>query len=194
MQFSTYQAVPPLTQEQEMELAPLARAGDPAAQDAMLRSVIPLVRSLAVRACRAGVEVDDLQQAGMVSCWRALRSYDPTRGRWCAWAGRHARFDILHAAQDGAPTGSPLIDAPAPPQGVEEAEEARDREQSGAAVRAALRHTLGPRDAEILSLRILEDYSVTQTAKRLHLSWRTINAVEAAGLAKLRATMSRATA
>lgn len=183
MQFSAYQAVPPLTQEQETELAPLARAGDPAAQDAMLRSVVALVRHLAVRACRAGVEVDDLVQAGMISVWRALRSYDPTRGRWCGWAGRHAKFDILHAAQDGAPTGVSLVDAPA--RNIDE-EDAGDRAQADAAIRAGLRLVLGAEDAEVVACKVLEDLSETQCARLLHRSWRTVRASEQRGMARLR--------
>ncbi len=183
MQCNAYQAVPPLTQEQEMELAPLARDGDRFAQDTMLRSVAPLVQSLAARACRAGVEVGDLVQTGMISVWRALRSFDPSLGRWSSWAGRHAKFDILHAAQDGAPIGSPLIDTPAPDV---DADEVAAREQSAAAIRAGLRALLGADDAEVVGCKILEDLTETQTARRLHRSWRTVRASEQRGMARLR--------
>ncbi|GEM_PF-3008428 len=191
MQFNMYQAVPPLTQEQEEELAPLARAGDPAAQDRMIRSVAPLVQSLAARACRAGVEVGDLVQAGMISVWRALRSYDPTRSRWSSWAGRHAKFDILHAAENGAPIGLSLLDVAAPD--VDE-ENAASNEQAGAAVRTALSVMFGDHAAQILTCRFLEGLSATQTALRLRVSWRTIRDVEARAIPRLRAVLSRATA
>ncbi len=186
-----YEAQAPLSEQEEADLIVRVRAGDRGAESRMVASVVPLVRGLAGRACRLGVEVDDLQQAGMIAVWRALRSFDPTRGRWCGWARRHARFDILHAAQDGAPTGSPLIDTPAPEDNTEDA---NDREQAAAAVRAGLHALLGKEDAEVVACKVLEDMTETQTARQLRRSWRTVRASEQRGLSKLRAVMSRATA
>ncbi len=185
MQCTAYQAGPALTYEEEVALAPLARAGNHAAQERMLASIVALVQRMASATGRFGAALDDLMEAGMEEAWRALQRFDPSRGKWSTWAARHAKFAIYHAMAD-EPAGAPLPDVAAPPQGVEEDEEASDRQQAESALRAGLRILLGEEDAEVVACKVLEDLTETQTARLLHRSWRTVRASEERGMARLR--------
>ncbi len=185
MRYNTYEAGPALTQEEEETLAPLARAGNKAAETRMLSSIVALVQRMAGATGRRGAALDDAMQAGMVDAWRALRRFDPSRGKWATWAARHARFAILHSVMD-EPAGLPMPDVAAPPNGMEEDEETSNRQQADAAIRAGLKIVLGAEDAEVVACEVLEGLSETQCARLLRRSWRTVRASQQRGMARLR--------
>lgn len=98
----------PLEAEEERRLAVLARAGDDAARDVLLRRSLRLV-ALRVRALGfRGDDVDDAFQVGAFALMAAVGRYDPDRGARLAtyawpWitralqAHRVARREVPHA-------------------------------------------------------------------------------------------------
>ena len=61
-------------------LVEAARAGDPAAREALIERYLPLVVSLARSYAAEGLEFADLVQEGCVGLLRALARYEPERG------------------------------------------------------------------------------------------------------------------
>lgn len=80
-----------LTAEEEMALAPLARAGDRDARARLIGSVKDLVFWLAAQLERPGVDREDLAQEGMVAALEVIPSFDPAKGRWHSWAAVFAK-------------------------------------------------------------------------------------------------------
>jgi RNA polymerase sigma-B factor len=56
-----------------------ARAGDPAARDALVERFLPLARQLARRYQRGGEALDDLNQVASLGLLKAIDRYDPSR-------------------------------------------------------------------------------------------------------------------
>jgi RNA polymerase sigma factor (sigma-70 family) len=78
-------------------LARLALAGDAAAQEELIRRLLPLVQSIARRYRTEGLDQADLLQEGIVGLLRALQRFDPGRGvPFAAWA----RWWITQSLQD----------------------------------------------------------------------------------------------
>ncbi|MGN6796577.1 MAG: sigma-70 family RNA polymerase sigma factor [Gaiellaceae bacterium] len=70
----------PVSGDEADLLASRAQAGDAAAQEALIRRLLPLVYSTARRYQTEGLEQADLLQEGIVGLLRALQRFDPTRG------------------------------------------------------------------------------------------------------------------
>lgn len=69
-----------LTAEEERETVQRARAGDQAARETLIRSVLPLVVSLARKRSSQPADLQDLIQAGNVGVIIAVGKFDPERG------------------------------------------------------------------------------------------------------------------
>lgn len=61
-----------------VELLRLSRAGDPEAREELVRSNLRLVYHLASRFCSAGIEREDIVQAGCLGLLKALDRFDPS--------------------------------------------------------------------------------------------------------------------
>lgn len=104
---------PPLGPEEERRLAVLARSGDAAAREALLRSSLRLV-ALRVRALGfAPRDVDDAFQVGAVALMSAVARFDPDRG---ARLATYAWPWITRALEDHRRPGRevPHADVPEP--------------------------------------------------------------------------------
>ncbi len=89
-----------------------------------VESVLPDYRrwlfAVAWRLDRTGATVEDLAQEGWVAMWRAMSSYDPTKGSLPSWLTRAAELRMTEVAYRGRPwTGTPshrgvrsVIDSP----------------------------------------------------------------------------------
>ncbi len=71
---------PLLSREEEVHYARLARDGDLAARDRMIRSNLRLVVKLAKRYVNSGMPLLDLVEEGNLGLMRAVEKYDPERG------------------------------------------------------------------------------------------------------------------
>lgn len=104
---------PPLTREQEYELATRARNGDPAARQALINHnllfVVAVCRSWAGRGCR----MDDLIQEGNLGLLKAVEHFDPELGnRFSTYAGWWIRAYVQKFARDMRATVKPVITGP----------------------------------------------------------------------------------
>ena len=108
---------PPLPAADEHALAVLARAGDPAARDALITSGL---RSVALRARMlgwSGEELRDAVQSGTIGLIRAVDRFDPDRGVRLAtyawrWIGAEmARGTRRHASLESVdvPANDPVV-------------------------------------------------------------------------------------
>jgi RNA polymerase sigma factor (sigma-70 family) len=83
------------------ELARRAQAGDAAAQEELIRRLLPLVESTARRYRTEGLEQADLRQEGIVGLLRALQRFDPSRGvPFAAYATWWIRQSLQEARSD----------------------------------------------------------------------------------------------
>ncbi len=73
-------ALPPLTAEEERELALAARRGDAAAREMLVRRNLPLVVSFVRQQALAGVQIDEVIQEGNLGLLRAVEKFDPGAG------------------------------------------------------------------------------------------------------------------
>lgn len=71
---------PLLSQEEEIELAKRAKAGDKKAFDSLINSNLRLVTTIAKKYCFVGMDMFDLIQAGNVGLTEAAHRFDPDRG------------------------------------------------------------------------------------------------------------------
>ena len=82
-------------------LARRALAGDDAAQEELIRRLLPLVQSIARRYRTEGLEQADLLQEGIVGLLRALQRFDPERGvPFAAYASWWIRQSLQEARSD----------------------------------------------------------------------------------------------
>lgn len=86
-----------------------ARRGDRGAQDRLVRSHLPLIRSLARRYRGSGLPFDDLVQEGALGLLEAIARYDPARGPDFA---AFARFRIRRAIRNALTNQARLIRLP----------------------------------------------------------------------------------
>ncbi len=86
-----------------------ARRGDRGAQDRLVRSHLPLIRSLARRYRGYGLPFDDLVQEGSLGLLEAIHRYDPARGPGFA---AFARFRIRRAMRNALTDQARLIRLP----------------------------------------------------------------------------------
>lgn len=83
------------------ELARRAQGGDAAAQEELIRRLLPLVKATARRYRTEGLEQADLRQEGIVGLLRALQRYDPSRGvPFAAYATWWVRQSLQEARSD----------------------------------------------------------------------------------------------
>lgn len=78
--------VPPMTREEEIELATRARLGDRDAMDRLVLANVRLAVTVAKRFARRRGDFDDLLQAGLRGLVSAAPRFDPGRGRFDAFA------------------------------------------------------------------------------------------------------------
>jgi RNA polymerase sigma factor (sigma-70 family) len=82
-------------------LARRAQAGDPSAQEELIRRLLPLVEATARRYRTEGLEQADLRQEGLVGLLRALQRFDPSRGvPFAAYATWWIRQSLQEARSD----------------------------------------------------------------------------------------------
>lgn len=86
-----------------------ARRGDRGAQDRLVRSHLPLIRSLARQYRGYGLPFDDLVQEGALGLLAAIDHYDPARGPEFA---AFARFRVRRAMRNALTEQSRLIRLP----------------------------------------------------------------------------------
>lgn len=113
-----------------------ARRGDRGAQDRLVRSHLPLIRSLARRYRGYGLPFDDLVQEGALGLLEAIDRYDPARGSGFV---AFARFRIRRAIRNALTNQARLIRLP---KQIVERRRALDRAESRL-VAAGKRPTLG---------------------------------------------------
>ena len=103
---------PPLPAADEHALAVLARAGDPAAREALITSGL---RSVALRARMLGLsgeELRDAVQSGTIGLIRAVDRFDPDRGvRLATYAWRWIGAEMAHGIR--RPALLEIVDVPA---------------------------------------------------------------------------------
>jgi RNA polymerase sigma-32 factor len=91
----------PLSRNAEAVLIERAQAGDRAAVDAIVRSQLKLVVSIAAEVARRfpGASIDDLAQEGVEGLLTAIRKFDPARGmRLSTYAAWWVRAHVQHLA------------------------------------------------------------------------------------------------
>ena len=73
----------------------LARDGSPEARDRLILSYLPLVKSIAFRFRDYGIDVKDLFNQGVIGLLKAVKKYDPNRGRLATFAHHFILGEIL---------------------------------------------------------------------------------------------------
>lgn len=68
-----------------------AKRGDQAAAERLLEMHRPLLLRLARRTARQPADEDDLLQVGSLAMWKAIESYDPSKSKFCSFAGQRAQ-------------------------------------------------------------------------------------------------------
>lgn len=139
-----------------------ARRGDRGAQDRLVRSHLPLIRSLARRYRGYGLPFDDLVQEGALGLLEAIDRYDPARGSGFV---AFARFRVRRAMRNALTDQARLIRLP---KQIVERRRALDRAEARL-VAAGKRPTLGELAAATgLSFEaVLEARTATQAALSL---------------------------
>lgn len=66
--------------QRNIELARKVQSGDPAALDCLIRENAGLVKSVALRFCGRGQEIEDLFQIGNIGLMKAAEGFDESRG------------------------------------------------------------------------------------------------------------------
>ncbi len=147
-----------------------ARAGQEAAVAAVLTHMMPLLRRLAARAVRPGLEFDDALQEGIIGLFGAIKTYRPTGGAsfetYAAVCMRNAITAACRAAgrKKNAPLNQSLpLEEAAPAPGPEEL--AIRREQLEAAA-SDIRTRLSPFERKVLAAH-LAGGSYRQIARQL---------------------------
>ncbi len=86
--------IPPLSREQEIELARRVRAGDEAAKRRLIEANLRFVVQMARRYLNRGLPLPDLIEEGNLGLIRAVEKFEPDRGvrfaTYAAWWIRHA--------------------------------------------------------------------------------------------------------
>jgi RNA polymerase primary sigma factor len=199
--------LPPLTREEERELATLARAGDTAARDELVRRNLALVVSFARKQRRGAVRLEELVQEGNLGLLRAVEKYDPNAGTrfstYAVWWIRAYVWRYLQAARSAVrpksgtvaradfSLDSPLgdeadvtyleqVEDDAPPPDARYAEAEGDAQLRGALERA--RGRIGELGWDIIHSRLKQDSPETleQIGRRWGLSRERVRQVEAA--------------
>lgn len=89
-----------LTLAEEQDLVARAKAGDAKSLDRLVARHMPLVKSLAGRYARPGIEEDDLTQAGAEAMLHAWRRYTPGVVRFGVYAKSWVRGAMLRHIED----------------------------------------------------------------------------------------------
>lgn len=104
---------PPLTREEEYELAVRARQGDAAARQALINHNLSFVLSLCRRWAGRGCRMDDLVQEGNIGLLKALEHFEPERGnRFTTYAAWWIRAYVQKYVRDMRATVKPVVTGP----------------------------------------------------------------------------------
>lgn len=97
------QRYPLLQRDRENELACLARAGDSAAREELIRSNLRFVVAIAKRYAGNGVALEDLVNDGNMGLVKAVERFDPSRGfKFISYAVWWIRQSILHSISENS--------------------------------------------------------------------------------------------
>ncbi len=102
----------PLDKMSDETLVNLTAEGNNEAAGLLIVRYLPLVRSRATGYYGPGLEIDDLEQEGMMGLWSAVRHYDPLRGgKFSTFAAQCVTNRILSAVKLAlSPKNFPLRD------------------------------------------------------------------------------------
>jgi RNA polymerase sigma-70 factor, ECF subfamily len=143
-----------------------------------------LLLGIALRIVRERREAEDLLHDVFLEAWRAAGSFDPKRGRvrtWLAVRMRSRAIDVQKSARVSRAAGDAALGALPDDRERTSPDHARVREALGA---------LGPDHRAVLELAYFEGLSCSEIATRLATPIGTVKSRMAAGMARLRATMT----
>lgn len=147
-----------------------------------------LIGYLAASSYPSGLDIEDMTQEAFLGVWKRLQNTGDLAiltQSYIRMAGRNAVNDTFRYRKRHV-TETPLsetFDATV----AEENEDALSEITAGVASEAAIA-TLPPTWAEVVRLRIIEDYSVKQTAEALGLTTGTVGSMLKRALTRLRET------
>lgn len=147
-----------------------------------------LIGYLAASPHPAGLDVEDITQEAFLGVWKRLRNtgdLDILAQPYIRMAGRNAVNDTFRNRKRHV-TETPLSET-FDTTVAEESEGLLSEVTAGVASASAI-STLPPTWAEVVRLRIIEDYSVRQTAEALNLSTGTVGSMLKRALTRLRET------
>jgi RNA polymerase primary sigma factor len=104
---------PPLTREQEYELAARARKGEAKARRLLVNHNVAFVLSMCRRYAGKGCRFDDLVQEGMIGLLKAVEHFDPEKGnRFSTYASWWIRAYVQKYLRDMRATVKPVVSQP----------------------------------------------------------------------------------
>jgi RNA polymerase primary sigma factor len=104
---------PPLTREQEYELATRARSGESKARRLLVNHNVAFVLSMCRRYAGKGCRLDDLVQEGMIGLLKAVEHFDPAKGnRFSTYASWWIRAYVQKYLRDMRATVKPIVAQP----------------------------------------------------------------------------------
>jgi RNA polymerase primary sigma factor len=104
---------PPLSREQEFELATRVRAGEPKARRLLINHNVAFVLSMCRRYAGKGCRFDDLVQEGMIGLLKAVEHFDPAKGnRFSTYASWWIRAYVQKYLRDMRATVKPIVSQP----------------------------------------------------------------------------------
>jgi RNA polymerase primary sigma factor len=104
---------PPLSREQEFELATRVRAGEAKARRLLINHNVAFVLSMCRRYAGKGCRLDDLVQEGMIGLLKAVEHFDPTKGnRFSTYASWWIRAYVQKYLRDMRATVRPIVSQP----------------------------------------------------------------------------------
>lgn len=176
-----------LTAQREAELIAAAQAGDVAARNALVESLLPTIRYIAHRYQRKGWQGDDLISVGALGAMRAIEAFDTTHGcRLTTLAQRCIVGQVQDFLRDEQPKGyrkkkgrhpsiySMEIATRDDPRFIDPADtsdaQLRDRRESEQHAAAWLDRKLNHREAHVMRRHVIEGCPQHQIASELGVS------------------------
>ena len=143
-----------------------AQAGDSAAYQALLRSCIPVVKSIARRQGVAADHVDDVVQDVLLTIHRARQTYDPARSftAWLSVIAERRAIDLIRRTrrQEQREVYAPLVFENHADEAADPSHGIALTDRRSAVVRAT--KTLSGRQREAIQYLLLEERSLADAA------------------------------